>query len=134
MPSGRPSSASIPDEVTYNLHIILRFEIEKRLFAGTARSGRPAGRVAGLANDLLGLTPPNDRDGALQDVHWACGMFGYFPSYCLGNMMASQFWYKAQGDLPGLEDDFSRGDFARLLGWLRRNITNRAGGYDTRSS
>jgi carboxypeptidase Taq len=119
------------DEVTYNLHIILRFEIEKRLFAGTLAVADLPVAWAGLANDLLGLTPPNDRDGALQDVHWACGMFGYFPSYCLGNMMASQFWYKAQGDLPGLEDDFSRGDFARLLGWLRRNIHEQGRRYDT---
>jgi carboxypeptidase Taq len=120
------------DEVTYNLHIILRFEIEKQLFAGTlAVADLPAAWNA-LAQELLGLTPPNDREGVLQDVHWSGGMFGYFPSYCLGNMMAAQFWYKAQGDLPGLDDDFAKGDFSRLLGWLRRNIHEQGRRYDTR--
>jgi carboxypeptidase Taq len=119
------------DEVTYNLHIILRFEIEKRLFAGTLAVADLPVAWTELAKELLGLTPKNDRDGALQDVHWSGGMFGYFPSYCLGNMMASQFWYKAQGDLPGLEDDFSRGDFSRLLGWLRRNIHEQGRRHDT---
>ena len=119
------------DEVTYNLHIILRFEIEKQLFDGTlAVAGLPAA-WAERAKELLGLTPPNDREGVLQDVHWSGGMFGYFPSYCLGNMMASQFWYKAQSDLPGLEDDFGLGDFSRLLGWLRRNIHEQGRRHDT---
>ncbi len=120
------------DEVTYNLHIILRFEIEKRLFAGTlAVADLPAAWNA-LAQELIGLRPANDREGVLQDVHWSGGAFGYFPSYCLGNMMAAQFWYKAQGDLPGLDDDFARGDFSRLLGWLRRNIHAQGRRHDTR--
>jgi len=120
------------DEVTYNLHIILRFEIEKRLFAGTlAVADLPAAWNA-LAQELLGLTPASDREGVLQDVHWSGGMFGYFPSYCLGNMMAAQFWYQAQDDLPGLDDDFARGDFSRLLGWLRRNIHEQGRRHDTR--
>jgi carboxypeptidase Taq len=119
------------DEVTYNLHVVLRFELEKRLFAGTlAVSDLPAAWNA-LAQDLLGLTPPSDRQGVLQDVHWAAGMFGYFPSYCLGNMMAAQFWYQAQSDLPGLEEDFARGDFSRLLDWLRRNIHEQGRRHDT---
>jgi carboxypeptidase Taq len=119
------------DEVTYNLHIILRFEIEKRLFAGTlAVRDLPAAWNA-LAQELLGLTPANDREGVLQDVHWSGGAFGYFPSYCLGNMMAAQLWYKARGDLPGLDDDFARGDFSRLLGWLRQNIHGQGRRHDT---
>jgi carboxypeptidase Taq len=120
------------DEVTYNLHIILRFEIEKRLFAGTLAVADLPAAWNTLAKELLGLTPANDREGVLQDVHWSGGMFGYFPSYCLGNMMAAQFWYKAQGDLPGLDDDFARGDFSRLLGWLRRNIHEQGRRHDTR--
>jgi carboxypeptidase Taq len=119
------------DEVTYNLHIILRFELEKRLFAGTLAVADLPAAWTELADELLGLTPPNDREGVLQDVHWSGGMFGYFPSYCLGNMMASQLWYKAQGDLPGLDDDFARGDFSRLLGWLRRNIHEQGRRHDT---
>ena len=58
----------------------------------------------------------------LQDVHWSGGAFGYFPSYCLGNMLASQLWYHALGLMPDLENDFARGDFSRLLGWLRTEI------------
>ena len=110
------------DEVTYNLHIVLRFELEKRLFAGelAVRDLPTAWRAA--ARELLGLEPANDREGVLQDVHWSGGGFGYFPSYCLGNMIAAQLWARVQGLRPDLEQDFARGDFSWLLGWLRENI------------
>jgi carboxypeptidase Taq len=119
------------DEVTYNLHIILRFEVEKRLFAGTLAVADLPAAWNRLAQELFGLTPPNDREGVLQDVHWSGGMFGYFPSYCLGNMMAAQLWYRALADLPRLEEDFTRGDFSRLLGWLRRNVHEQGRRHDT---
>jgi len=110
------------DEVTYNLHIILRFEIEQRLFAGTlAVRDLPAAWNA-AARELLGLTPDSDRMGVLQDVHWSYGAFGYFPSYCLGNMMAAQLWHRALALRPELEADFARGDFSWLLDWLRREV------------
>lgn len=110
------------DEVTYNLHIILRFEIEQQLFAGKlAVRDLPAAWNA-AARELLGLTPDSDRTGVLQDVHWSGGAFGYFPSYCLGNMMAAQLWYRALALRPELEADFARGDFSWLLGWLRREV------------
>ena len=110
------------DEVAYNLHIILRFEIERRLFAGTlAVADLPAAWNA-LAHELLGLAPGTDREGVLQDVHWSGGAFGYFPSYSLGNMIAAQLWYRALALRPDLEDDFARGDFSWLLGWLRENV------------
>ncbi len=110
------------DEVTYNLHVILRFEIEQRLFAGTlAVRDLPAAWNA-AAQELLGLTPDSDRTGVLQDVHWSGGAFGYFPSYCLGNMMAAQLWYHVLGLRPDLEADFARGDFSWLLGWLNREV------------
>lgn len=110
------------DEVTYNLHIVLRFEVEKRLFAGEldVRDLPAAWRAA--ARDLLGLEPGNDREGVLQDVHWSDGAFGYFPSYCLGNMIAAQLWARVQTLRPGLEEEFARGDFTWLLTWLRENI------------
>src|SRR4029079_14369042 len=110
------------DEVTYNLHIVLRFELEKRLFAGelAVRDLPAAWRAA--SRELLGLEAPDDRTGVLQDVHWSDGAFGYFPSYCLGNMIAAQLWYTALALHPQLEDDFARGDFAWLLGCLRENI------------
>jgi carboxypeptidase Taq len=110
------------DEVTYNLHILLRFDLERRLFAGTlAVADLPAAWRA-LAQDLLGLAPANDREGVLQDVHWSGGAFGYFPSYCLGNMIAAQLWYRVLAERPSLEEDFARGEFGWLLGWLRENI------------
>ncbi|MBS0663764.1 MAG: carboxypeptidase M32 [Verrucomicrobia bacterium] len=118
------------DEVTYNLHIILRFELEQRLFSGQlAVTDLPAAWKA-AAQELLGLTPPNDREGVLQDVHWSDGAFGYFPSYCLGNMMAAQLWYRALALRPTLEEDFARGDFRWLLGWLRENIHLQGRRYD----
>ncbi len=110
------------DEVTYNLHIILRFELEKKLFAGElAVSDLPAAWRAG-SRELLGLEPGTDREGVLQDVHWSGGAFGYFPSYCLGNMIAAQLWARVREVRPALEEDFARGDFSWLLGWLRENV------------
>ena len=110
------------DEVTYNLHIVLRFEIERKLFAGelAVRDLPAAWRAA--SKELLGLEPPDDRTGVLQDVHWSDGAFGYFPSYCLGNMMAAQLWYRVLGLRPKLEEDFARGDFSWLLAWLRKEV------------
>lgn len=120
------------DEVTYNLHIILRFELEQKLFTGElAVADLPAAWQA-AAQSLLGLTPPTDREGVLQDVHWSDGAFGYFPSYCLGNMLAAQLWYRALELRPALEADFARGDFTWLLGWLRENIHSQGRRYDAR--
>lgn len=110
------------DEVTYNLHIILRFELEKKLFSGAlAVRDLPAAWDA-ASEELLGLRPACDREGVLQDVHWSGGMFGYFPSYCIGNMLAAQLWHRALALRPGLEEDFARGDFSWLLAWLRENV------------
>ncbi|MSU25273.1 MAG: carboxypeptidase M32 [Opitutus sp.] len=110
------------DEVTYNLHIVLRFEVEKKLFSGelAVRDLPAAWRAA--SRELVGLEPANDREGVLQDVHWSDGAFGYFPSYCLGNMLAAQLWYRALALRPELDADFARGDFSWLLGWLREHI------------
>ena len=119
------------DEVTYNLHIILRFELEKKLFAGTlAVADLPAAWNA-AARELLGLAPANDREGVLQDVHWSDGSFGYFPSYCIGNMMAAQLWYHVLTLRPQLEEDFVRGDFSWLLNWLHENIHAQGKRHDT---
>lgn len=119
------------DEVTYNLHILLRFEIEQRLFRGDLKVADLPAAWNALSTELLGLTPPSDRLGVLQDVHWSGGAFGYFPSYCIGNMMAAQLWYTALATFPGLEADFARGDFSRLLGWLRKEIHQQGRRYDT---
>lgn len=110
------------DEVTYNLHIILRFELEQRLFSGELAVRDLPAAWAAAAQELIGLTPTNDREGVLQDVHWSDGAFGYFPSYCLGNMMAAQLWARVRELRPAIQEDFARGDFSWLLGWLRENI------------
>jgi carboxypeptidase Taq len=110
------------DEVTYNLHIILRFELEQKLFAGDLAVRDLPAAWKQASRDLLGLEPVNDREGVLQDVHWSDGSFGYFPSYCLGNMMAAQLWYRALRERPTLEEDFAQGDFSWLLRWLRENV------------
>lgn len=119
------------DEVTYNLHIILRFELEKKLFAGALRVEDLPSAWNAASQELLGLTPSNDREGVLQDVHWSDGAFGYFPSYCIGNMMAAQLWYRALALRPQLEEDFARGDFSWLLGWLRETIHAQGKRLDT---
>jgi len=118
------------DEVTYNLHIILRFEIERRLFAGTLAVRDLPEAWAALSRELIGLEPDSDRVGVLQDVHWSDGAFGYFPSYCLGNMLAAQLWEAVRREEPGLDADLARGDFGRLLGWLRRNVHAQGKRYD----
>lgn len=110
------------DEVTYNLHVILRFEIEKRLFSRELEPKDLPAAWRDASRELLGLVPATDREGVLQDVHWSGGAFGYFPSYCLGNMIAAQLWERVCALRPDLEDDFARGDFTWLLGWLRDNV------------
>lgn len=119
------------DEVTYNLHIVLRFEIEKRLFAGelAVRDLPAAWRAA--SKELLGLEAENDRTGVLQDVHWSGGAFGYFPSYCLGNMIAAQIWARVRTLRPQLEEEFARGEFGWLLSWLRENVHTQARRHGT---
>jgi carboxypeptidase Taq len=119
------------DEVTYNLHIILRFEIEQRLFSGElAVNDLPAAWRA-TSRELVGLEPANDREGVLQDVHWSDGAFGYFPSYCIGNMIAAQLWYRVLAIRPDIEAEFARGEFGWLLGWLRENIHSQGRRYST---
>ncbi len=110
------------DEVYYNLHILLRFALERRLFSGELTVADLPAAWNALSQELLGLTPTSDRTGVLQDVHWSGGAFGYFPSYCLGNMIASQLWFTVREACAGLDADFERGDFSRLLAWLRAEI------------
>lgn len=118
------------DEVHYNLHILLRFEIEQRLFRGDLRVTELPEAWNALSQELLGLTPPSDAQGVLQDVHWSGGAFGYFPSYCLGNMMAAQLWYAVRGEQPALDAAFASGDFSPLLGWLRARVHEQGRRHD----
>lgn len=110
------------DEVTYNLHIILRFEIEKELIEGSIEVKDLPKIWNAKVKELLGLNVPNDAKGVLQDVHWSEGLFGYFPTYTLGNLYAAQFYEAAKRDIPKLEERISRGHFQPLLKWLRENI------------
>jgi len=119
------------DEVTYNLHIILRYTLEKRLFSGELNVAKLPEAWNALSESMFGLKPGNDSEGVLQDVHWSGGAFGYFPSYCLGNMLAAQLWYTALEALPNLDAAFEKGDYQTLLTWLRSTIHIHASLYDT---
>jgi len=113
------------DEVTYCLHVILRFELESDLLSGRlAVPDLPAAWKAKV-RDFLGVEVPNDSLGCLQDVHWSAGLFGYFPSYALGNLYSAQFWDAMKKDLPDIEARIASGDYASLLDWLRRKIHSR---------
>jgi carboxypeptidase Taq len=110
------------DEVTYNLHIFLRFELEQDLLKGQLAVADLPEAWNAKAIAYLGITPPNDALGVLQDVHWSEGLFGYFPSYALGNLLAVQFYRRALEDIPDMPVRFARGKFQPLLSWLRENI------------
>ncbi|MSR28051.1 MAG: carboxypeptidase M32 [Phycisphaerales bacterium] len=110
------------DEATYNLHVMVRFELERRLVSGALSVGELPGEWNRLIKEHLGVTVPNDRLGCLQDVHWSMGAFGYFPTYTLGTLYAAQFHEAARREIPGLEDGYSRGEFEPLLRWLNAGI------------
>ncbi|MCH7793313.1 MAG: carboxypeptidase M32 [Planctomycetes bacterium] len=110
------------DEATYNLHIMLRFDIERAIIRGDVAIKD----IPGLWNETfkryLGLGVPDDRRGCLQDVHWSFGAIGYFPTYCLGNLYAAQLWETINEQIPDLNDQIARGEFAPLRTWLNQNI------------
>ncbi len=110
------------DEVTYNLHIILRFELEKTLVAGEIKAGDLPGIWNDKMREYLGVTPPTDTDGVMQDIHWSSGMIGYFPSYTIGNIASVQLFDAVRRAHPDLPDQIRRGEFATLLGWLREHV------------
>ncbi len=110
------------DEVTYNLHIILRMEIERALMRGDLAAADVAAAWREKMRAGLGIEPRTDAEGALQDIHWSMGAFGYFPTYTLGNLYAAQMWTALRRDVPGIEAGLARGEFAPVLGWLRENV------------
>jgi len=110
------------DEVTYPAHVILRTQLEKAAIAGDLQmSDLPGAWNEGLQT-ILGITPSNDSEGCLQDIHWYDGAWGYFPTYTLGAMTAAQLFAKAKQDRPDIPASLSQGDFAPLMGWLREHI------------
>lgn len=110
------------DEVTYNLHVILRFELEKAIISRQiAVKDLPEAWNEGM-RDMLGIVPSVDSDGVLQDVHWSFGLFGYFPTYTLGNLYSAQFWNAMLKDLPETYTDLRAGKFASIHDWLHKSI------------
>lgn len=110
------------DELTYNLHIMIRYELEKGLFNGTiAVADLPAAWNAKY-EEYLGVTPANDGEGVLQDVHWSGGAFGYFPSYALGNMYAAQFTQTLRQELPAFDSLIAEGNLAPIKEWLTEKV------------
>jgi len=119
----RPSFIRVDaDETTYGLHIILRFELERQLLAGSLSLDDLPEAWNAKMSEYLGLDVPEDRVGVLQDIHWSGGMVGYFPSYQLGNVISVQIWEKLREALPDLDDQLERGEFGELRDWLDENI------------
>lgn len=110
------------DEVTYNLHVIIRFELERALLSGALPLDDLPRAWSEKYQGYLGIAPGNDAEGCLQDVHWAAGLFGYFPTYTIGNIVSAQLFAKAHQDLGDLETQLARGQFADLLAWLRERV------------
>ena len=110
------------DEATYNLHVMLRLELEIALLEGTVKVKDLPQAWNARMKEYLGVVPTTDTLGVLQDVHWSGGMLGYFPTYALGNLVSVQLWEKINQDIPDLEDQIEHGKFDALLGWLRKNI------------
>ncbi|MFQ5742104.1 MAG: carboxypeptidase M32 [Acidobacteriota bacterium] len=119
----RPSLIRVEaDEVTYNLHIILRFELENALLEGALTVADLPEAWNAKIEHYLGLVPGNDAEGVLQDIHWSMGAFGYFPTYTLGNLISSQLFDRAQQELSGLDQQIASGHFRELLHWLREKV------------
>ena len=119
----RPSLIRVSaDEVTYGLHIVLRFELELALIEGDLAVADLPAAWNERTRAYLGLDVPDDAHGVLQDVHWAEGVFGYFPTYALGNVIAGQVWARVIADLPDLDERFAAGEFAPLREWLAEHV------------
>jgi carboxypeptidase Taq len=110
------------DEATYNLHVMIRFELERLLISGSLDTGDLPGEWNRRYKEYLGLVVPDDRRGCLQDVHWSMGAIGYFPTYTLGTIYSAQFFDAARRALPEVETGFAKGEFAPLKAWLNREI------------
>lgn len=118
------------DEATYNLHIMLRLELEIGMVEGTIAVKDLPEIWNAKMQDYLGIVPPNDAKGVLQDIHWSGGSIGYFSTYALGNLVSAQLWEKIRKDIRDLDDQICKGNFGELLGWLRTNIHQHGHKYD----
>jgi carboxypeptidase Taq len=120
------------DEVTYNLHIIVRFELELALLRGELDVVDLPGAWADRVEALLGVRPTGYRDGLLQDVHWAAGLIGYFPTYTLGNIYAAQLRAAFEEEIGALDDVVERGDLGVVLEFMRDRVHRHGRRYETR--
>jgi carboxypeptidase Taq len=129
----RPSLIRIDaDETTYNLHVILRFEIEVALMEGSLSVDDVPTAWAEGTQRLLGLEVPGPAQGVLQDIHWSSGLMGYFPTYAIGNLMAAQLWERIRADIPAIDEHLARGAFAPLRDWLREHVHRHGRTYEPR--
>ena len=110
------------DEATYNLHIMLRLELEITLMEGSLSAKDAPAAWNSKFEEYLGIVPPDEAQGILQDVHWSFGGFGYFPTYALGNLVSAQLWERMNKDIPNLEVQVEKAQFSEILGWLRKNL------------
>ena len=120
------------DELTYDLHILVRFELERELFDGKLEPRDLPAAWNERVKEYLGIDVPDDAHGVLQDVHWAGASFGYFPTYSLGNVIAGQLWAAARGALPGLDGQIESGDMEPLREWLRENVHRHGSKFSAR--
>ena len=118
------------DEATYNLHVMLRLELEIAMVEGSVAIKDLPELWNTKMQEYLGIAPPNDAMGVLQDVHWSGGAIGYFSTYALGNLVSAQLWEKINKDVKNLDDQICHGDFSQLLAWLRTNIHQHGHKYD----
>ncbi len=118
------------DEATYNMHIMLRLEIEMGLMEGSMEVKDLPEIWNSKMRDYLGITPANDAEGVLQDVHWSGGMIGYFPTYALGNLASVQLWDKMVEENPNIPDEIAQGKFDTILGWMREHIHQYGAKYE----
>jgi carboxypeptidase Taq len=126
----RPSLIRVEaDEVTYTLHVILRFELEKALLTGDLKVADIPAAWNEKMQQYLGLLPPDDTRGCLQDIHWADGLIGYFPTYSLGNLVAAMLWESVSADIPNLTQSIQGGNNGPLLNWLREKVHRHASLY-----
>ncbi|HZC31465.1 MAG TPA: carboxypeptidase M32, partial [Gaiellaceae bacterium] len=110
------------DEVTYCVHIFLRFELERDMLSGALDLRDLPEAFNAKMHEYLGLDPPDDTEGVMQDAHWSDLTIGYFPTYALGNVISVQLWERAEDDLGALDEQFERGEFAPLREWLREHV------------
>ena len=110
------------DEITYHFHVFVRYELEKKLLEGSLSTKDIPGFWKEQYKNFLDVNVPDDKQGALQDIHWSHGSFGYFPTYSLGSFYAAQFFQAAKKEIKNLDNQISNGQFSNLLGWLRKNI------------